>query len=60
MRQQQVLGLVLLLAGFLLLYSLRGVFVDLILLVLGFLGVILAIVLIVVGLAMVFRTRRMW
>ncbi|HEV2390299.1 MAG TPA: hypothetical protein VGS04_06195 [Nitrososphaerales archaeon] len=60
MRQQQVLGLVLLVAGFLLLYFLRGVFVELILLVLGFLGVILAIILIVVGLAMVFATRRPW
>ena len=49
MRPQPVLGLVLVLAGLALLYVLRGVFVDLVLLVLGFLGVLLALVLISAG-----------
>ena len=60
MGPQQIVGLVLVLAGLVLLYVLRGVFVDLIVLVLGFLGVLLAIVLVVAGLAMVFRSRRLW
>lgn len=60
MRPQQILGLVLVIAGLVLLYLLRGVFVDLILLVLGFLGVLLALVLVVAGLAMLFRSRSLW
>jgi hypothetical protein len=60
MRAQPILGLILVLAGLVLLYVLRGVFVDLILLVLGFLGVLLALILIAVGLAMVFWSRRRW
>jgi len=60
MRPQPILGLVLVLAGLVLLYVLRGVFVDLILLVLGFLGVLLALVLILGGLAMIFWSRRRW
>gem|GEM_PF-6151962 len=47
------------LAGLVLLYALRGVFVDLSPLVLGFLGVLLALVLVAAGLAMVFRSRRL-
>jgi hypothetical protein len=60
MRPQSVLGLVLVLAGLALLYVLWGVFVSLVLLVLGFLGVLLALVLIAGGLAMVFWSRRRW
>jgi len=60
MRSQPILGFVLVLAGLGLLYVLRGVFVSLILLVLGFLGVLLALVLIAGGLAMIFWSRRRW
>jgi hypothetical protein len=48
------------LVGLALLYVLRRVFVDLILLVLGFLGVLLALVLIAGGLAMILWSRRRW
>jgi hypothetical protein len=60
MRPQPVLGLVLVLAGLALLYVLWGVFVSLVLLVLGFLGVLLALVLIAGGLAMILWSRRRW
>jgi hypothetical protein len=60
MRSQAVLGFVLVLVGLVLLYVLRRVFVDLILLVLGFLGVLLALVLIAGGLAMILWSRRRW
>lgn len=60
MRSQPILGLVLVFVGLALLYVLRGVFISLILLVLGFLGVLLALVLIAGGLAMIFWSRRRW
>jgi hypothetical protein len=60
MRSQSILGFVLVLAGLVLLYVLRGVLLDLILLVLGFLGVLLAIVLVAGGLALIFWPRRRW
>jgi hypothetical protein len=60
MRSQAVLGFVLVLVGLVLLYVLRRVFVDLILLVLGFLGVLLALVLIAGGLAMILWSRSRW
>jgi hypothetical protein len=60
MRSQAVLGFVLVLVGLVLLYVLRRVFVDLILLVLGFLGVLLALVLIAGGIAMILWSRRRW
>jgi len=61
MRFQVILGVVLVLVGLALLYLLRGVFYDLILLVIGFLGVVLAFVLILVGLAMIsWSGRRGW
>ncbi|HUK75773.1 MAG TPA: hypothetical protein VLU99_08270 [Nitrososphaerales archaeon] len=60
MRPQPVLGLVLVFVGLALLYVLRGVFFSLVLLVLGFLGVLLALVLIAGGLAMIFWSRRRW
>ncbi len=60
MRSQTVLGLVLVLVGLALLYVLRGVFIDLIVLVLGFVGVVIALVLIFGGLAMIFWSGRRW
>jgi hypothetical protein len=60
MRSQAVLGFALVLVGLVLLYVLRGVFVDLILLVLGFLGVLLALLLVAGGLALIFWPRRRW
>ena len=60
MRSQTVLGVVLVLVGLALLYVLRRVFVDLVLLVLGFLGVLLALVLIAGGVAMILWSRRRW
>ena len=60
MRSQTILGLVLVLVGLVLLYVLRGVFIDLIVLVLGFLGVVIALVLIFGGLAMIFWSGRRW
>jgi hypothetical protein len=60
MASRVLLGVVLLVAGLVLLYLLRGVFFDLILLVLGFLGVLLAFALIAGGLAMIFWSRRRW
>jgi len=59
MRSQVVLGVVLLLAGFALLYFLRGFILDVIVLVLGLLGLLIALVLIFGGLAMIFW-RRAW
>ena len=60
MRSQAVLGFVLVLVGLVLLYVLRRVFVDLILLVLGFLGVLLALILIAGGIAMILWSRSRW
>jgi len=60
LRSQAVLGVVLLVAGLALLYVLRRVFVDLVPLVLGFVGVLLALVLVFGGLAMIFWPRGRW
>jgi hypothetical protein len=60
MRSQTLLGLVLVFVGLALLYVLRGVFIDLVLLVLGFVGVVIALVLILGGLAMIFWSGRRW
>jgi hypothetical protein len=60
MQSQTVLGVVLVLVGLVLLYFLRGVLVSLILLVLGFLGVLLAFALVAGGLALIFFSRRRW
>ncbi|HUH99477.1 MAG TPA: hypothetical protein VLY65_00400 [Nitrososphaerales archaeon] len=60
MRSNAILGVVLVVVGVVLLYVLRHVLVDLIVLVLGFLGVLLAFVLIAGGLALVFWPRRGW
>jgi len=60
MRSQAVLGLVMVLAGFVLLVLLRGVLFQLVLLVLGVIGVLLGLVLVFGGLAMIFWSRRRW
>jgi hypothetical protein len=60
MRSQVVFGLVLVLAGLVVLYLLRGVLFDLILLVLGVLGVLVGLGLVFGGLAMIFWSRRAW
>jgi hypothetical protein len=59
MRSQGVLGVVLLLVGLVMLYFLRGFILDLILFVLGVLGVLIAFVLVFGGLVMIFW-RRLW
>jgi hypothetical protein len=59
MRSQGVLGVFLLLAGLVLLYLLRGFIFDIIVLVLGILGLLIALGLILGGLAMIFW-RRAW
>jgi hypothetical protein len=59
MRSQGVLGVFLLLAGLVLLYLLRGFLFDVIVLVLGILGLLIALGLIFGGLAMIFW-RRAW
>ncbi len=59
MRSQVVLGVVLFLAGVVLLYLLRGFILDVIVLVLGILGLLIALALILGGLAMIFW-RRAW
>ena len=61
LRSQTVLGFVLFLAGLLLLYFLRGALVNLVVLVLSFVGIVIAFVLIVVGVGMMFWSgRRRW
>jgi hypothetical protein len=60
MRFQPVLGVLLVIVGLVLLYVLRHVFFELIVLVLEFIGVVVALVLIVVGVAMAFWPRRGW
>jgi hypothetical protein len=58
MRSQVILGLALVLAGLVLLYVLRGVFLQLILLVLGVIGVVVGLGLVFGGLALIFWSRR--
>ncbi len=58
MRSQAILGVVLVLAGLGVLYLLRKVFLDLILLVLGFIGVLVGLGLVAGGLAMLFWSQR--
>jgi hypothetical protein len=59
MRSRVVVGVVLFLAGLVLLYLLRGFILDVIVLVLGILGLLIALGLIFAGLAMIFW-RRAW
>lgn len=58
MRSQSVFGLALLLAGLILLYLFRGVFFQLVYLVVGFLIVLIALLLVVVGIGMMFFGGR--
>jgi hypothetical protein len=60
MRSSGVLGVLLILVGLVLLYLLRGVLLQLIILVLGFIGIAIAFVLIVGGLVLVFWGSRGW
>jgi uncharacterized membrane protein len=58
MRGQVVLGIVLILAGFILLYLLRDLVVKIIVFLIEFLGVAVAIALIVVGIGLIFWMDR--
>jgi hypothetical protein len=60
MRSRTALGAVVFLAGLLLLYLLRGALVGLIVLVLSFVGIVIAFVLIALGLGMIFSSGRSW
>ena len=60
MRSQAVFGVVLVLAGLVILYLLKGVFYDLVVLVLGFIGVVIGLALVLGGLAMIFWSGRRW
>jgi hypothetical protein len=60
MESTDVIGIVLVLFGLVLLYLLRGVFFQLVVLVLGFLGVVIGLALVFGGLAMIFWSRRKW
>jgi hypothetical protein len=61
MRAQAVLGVFLVLAGLVLLYILRRLFFELIVLAIEFIGIVIAFTLIVVGIGMlVFSSRRRW
>ncbi len=58
---QVAVGVLMILGGLVLLYLLRGVFYTLIVLVLGFVGVIIGLLLFLGGIAMiVFSGRRRW
>jgi hypothetical protein len=57
MRSSSILGLVLILIGLLLVYVLRGLLVQVIVLMLGVGGLILGFILIVIGLALIFGRR---
>jgi hypothetical protein len=60
MASRVFLGVVMLIVGLALLFFLRGVLIELILFVLGFLGVLLAFALIGAGLGLIFWSRRRW
>ena len=60
MESTDVLGAVLVVVGLGMLYLLRGVLVSIIILVLGFVGVVIGAALVVGGLAMIFWSRRWW
>jgi hypothetical protein len=60
MRLQPIVGLILVIIGLALLYLLQDLVVKLILFILGFLGIILAVILIIVGLGLIFFRRRRW
>jgi hypothetical protein len=60
MASRTIVGVLMLVAGLVLLFFLRDVLIDLILFILGFLGVLLAFVLIGGGLALIFWSGRRW
>jgi len=60
MRSTAVVGVLLILVGLVLLYLLRGVLLQLIILVLGFIGVAIAFVLILGGVVLLFLGSRGW
>jgi hypothetical protein len=61
MRAQAVLGVFLILAGLAVLYILRRLFFELIVVTIEFIGIVIAFTLIVVGIGMlVFSSRRRW
>jgi hypothetical protein len=60
MRSQVILGVVLLLSGLFLLYLLRGLLFDLIILALEFIGLLIAFAFIVGGIGLIFWSRRGW
>jgi hypothetical protein len=61
MRAQAVLGVFLILAGLALLYLLRRLFLELMVLTIEFIGIFIAFILIVVGIGMLaFSSRRRW
>ena len=64
MRSIQVVGALLIVVGVVMLYLLRGPLISLILLVLEFLAIVIALVLVVVGVAMLvggrYVRRRFW
>ena len=64
MRGLQVVGVLLIVAGIIMLYLLRGPLVSLILLVLEFLAIVIALILVIVGVALLlggcWARRRFW
>lgn len=54
MRSSAILGLVMLVVGFLLLYLLRGLLVHFVFLILGAIGIVIALLLIAIGLGLIF------
>jgi hypothetical protein len=60
MRSQVILGAVLFVVGLVLLYLLRALLFELIIFVIGFVGLIVAFAFVFGGLALIFWSRRDW
>jgi len=64
MRGQEVLGLVLVIVGLVLLYLLRSLVLKIIVFLIGFLGIVVAIILIAIGIGLLLwpgrRGNRIW
>jgi len=58
MRASEAFGVVLLVAGLLLLYFLRHLLVQVVVVILGLAGLVIALLLITVGLALMFGVKR--
>jgi hypothetical protein len=54
MRASLIAGIILVLVGLFLLYLLRGLLIQIILLALGVIGVVIAIILVIIGLGLIF------